>query len=413
MTIPLPLKRRSHVAESAPLEARLTRLATLPFALYLLYLGVYNVRPRQWGAEYALGVGAPGMALLAATVGLFALGWLGSASEITRILRGSLRRTLLVVFFLFTATASVWQLAGATGTAYALLTLSVFVGCGLMWRHAQAHLHRIAVIGAVVYITAMLGAIGLYGVGWGRFVGNLPPNHVADIAVSAVILAWTFSQRLWFRVVILALALGVILTVQSRGALICLGVYFLAANLLNRASWLRSLSRGKMILLSVAGAAACATPLIMPAQADAAIQYVLQDVLLADDAERGAGTGGTGRSERWQPALDNINESPIIGHGFRASTRAEWETSHNAYIDLLRDTGAIGLLLFGTYLVLELIARVRAQRDQMEAYCLAGIVAIAVNAMIEIHLINIGFPLALIMILLLSRYLLIMLPSRT
>ena len=52
------------------------------------------------------------------------------------------------------------------------------------------------------------------------------------------------------------------------------------------------------------------------------------------------------RMRIWGVLIPMINDSPLIGQGLRAAQNATGYYAHNTYLDLIVDTGFIGLLLF-------------------------------------------------------------------
>jgi len=88
----------------------------------------------------------------------------------------------------------------------------------------------------------------------------------------------------------------------------------------------------------------------------------------------------------WRHAIERIPEAPIIGHGFgRGILRQEFQSSlgspllwhgHNIVINVLLQTGAIGLLVFIALLgafVFRYIAYVRASSSQLNAIGIVGL----------------------------------------
>lgn len=62
--------------------------------------------------------------------------------------------------------------------------------------------------------------------------------------------------------------------------------------------------------------------------------------------ERFSDISGTKREAMWNILTPMIAESPLWGHGLRAAQKTLHFYSHNTYLDLLVDTGMIGMVLF-------------------------------------------------------------------
>lgn len=184
--------------------------------------------------------------------------------------------------------------------------------------------------------------------GWRGFMGDEPPEfrlntnvHPVDLAQHAgilVVLGLTLHaldgrrSRRWF---VLLGAVVMILAVGKAAIISCVFAALLFFVLQGRfkagAGWL-------LTVLGILVLAFLITPI-------ATYFHSYQDSESAQSL--------TGRTELWQLALPAIAERPILGHGFMASkfiaqaADLDWDAGHlhNAFLEAVYNTGAIGLLL--------------------------------------------------------------------
>jgi O-antigen ligase len=287
--------------------------------------------------------------------------------------------------------------------AYALLTIGVLVACSVFWAMPRPLIERACGVLAVLGLAFCGFALWKYGVSSpGRFVGSLTPNHFANIALAAVILGTLGPTLIRFAVVPVGVALT--LPVNSRGTLVAIAVMVLVR-------WgLRLTSERRVVAIGgLSVACGLLTLLILHPGLRTTVGNVADDVFAMDDLSRGAGSGGTGRLELWRDAFDAIAERPLAGAGFRAVRQSDGRisTAHNAYIDLFQEIGIpLAITLIGC-LTVALVRRVRSARtaiaeESAQLWIAGGLLAIAINAMFEVHLLNIGFPLSVVFMLLLT-----------
>jgi hypothetical protein len=117
----------------------------------------------------------------------------------------------------------------------------------------------------------------------------------------------------------------------------------------------------------------------------------------------------SGRVYLWDEALERVRENLLLGYGFRTSM--ELVNSHNAFLNLATEVGVPATLLFIFIVFSEAFqkARLSFRTDVCEPAVLdetrvitAVIAAVLVNAIVEVHLVNVGFPLPLLFIIALS-----------
>lgn len=286
---------------------------------------------------------------------------------------------------------------------YAVLTIAVLVACSVFWAMPRPMIVRACGVLSVLGLGFTALALWSYGVSSpGRFVGSLTPNHFANIVLTAVILGLLGPRLL--RIAVVPIGIALTLPVNSRGTLIAIAVAVALR-------WgLRLTSERRIAAL---GTISCAVGLIgllfLHPVLRSGIDSALDDVFAVDDLSRGTGSGGTGRTELWREAFDHIAERPVTGAGFRAVRQSDGRisTAHNAYIDLMQEIGVPLSAAMIVCLGLACVRRVRSARasrsdDAEQRWIAAGLVAIAINAMFEVHLLNIGFPLSVAFMLLLT-----------
>jgi len=287
--------------------------------------------------------------------------------------------------------------------AYALLTIGVLVACSVFWAMPRPLIQRACGVLAVLGLSFCGFALWKYGVSSpGRFVGSLTPNHFANIALAAVILG-TLGPTL-IRLAVVPIGVALTLPVNSRGTLVAIAVMLLVR-------WgLRLTSERRVVAIGgLSVACGLLALLVLHPGLRTTVGAVAEDVFAMDDLSRGAGSGGTGRLELWRDAFDAIAERPLAGAGFRAVRQSDGRiaTAHNAYIDLFQEIGIpLAITLIGC-LTVALVRRVRSARtavagESAQLWIAGGLLAIAINAMFEVHLLNIGFPLSVVFMLLLT-----------
>jgi O-antigen ligase len=299
--------------------------------------------------------------------------------------------TLLLFVFCFSAALSPFSVEPWISFMYAILTACVLESFVILRMGHSRHLDS-----AFLFASALLlGLLGYqyvsYGIGPGRFVGNMTPNHFAGTALAAALLAALVERRVKW--VLVLFAIPAIVVVNSRGALAALAIFFLVAIY----CWSLHKLRLLLALVILVSSLLALTGHFGPSAID-----VLSNYFQFDDPGRGLSSGLTGRSDRWQMALRDIETRPLVGYGFRASTRSdELLTSHNAWLDLTRDLG-IPLATVVLIAVIWSIARsLPSLNDSLEirykkSIIAGGLISLALYASIEVHMFNLGFPLALV-----------------
>lgn len=228
---------------------------------------------------------------------------------------------------------------------------------------------------------------------WGRLTAGLQPN-MWGIAGLTVCLG-AFARKLG-PVAIISFATGValILASSSRENLLSVAITLLLVTAL----YLKELTgpRWLIALTGVSGVLVAAALLLDPYILDA-IAYVKSDILLLGNAQRGLGSGFSGRNEVWAAAIGVWLRSPLLGIGFRQHERfmPEGLEAHNSYLAMLADTGILGLVVYLALLIGSLAAAWGIRDQRTRRFVLAVIVGYMVSGLFDRRTIDPGNPYSL------------------
>ena len=164
---------------------------------------------------------------------------------------------------------------------------------------------------------------------------GLHPNDAAQLGMIAVILA----TSLGWRGVLSTFPLAIYLSIRcsSRGAMIgtviAVALYFLLREFAARSAG-RELfvlpKRGVWGILLVTVCIAVLTAFVGP--------YILDELLLRNDHQRGVSSGFTGRLDIWQGLFDAFMSSPLLGLGYgvvKAEAESSLSTADGGFLLLL------------------------------------------------------------------------------
>ena len=94
--------------------------------------------------------------------------------------------------------------------------------------------------------------------------------------------------------------------------------------------------------------------------------FLIASRYLAEQWERmsefGAGSDH-GRFDLWKQSIDQWSKKPFLGHGLGGMFRIIGKASHNTYLQILSETGLVGLLLFVPFLLIQLGRAFRCDKD--------------------------------------------------
>lgn len=129
--------------------------------------------------------------------------------------------------------------------------------------------------------------------------------------------------------------------------------------------------------------------------------YVSDGLLQIDSADRGLGSGFTGRSTVWGETFDLWTRSPLFGLGFRQHEEylPGSVSAHNAYLAMLADTGLVGTLLYLALVFGALFSALTIVDKTNRRFIVAVIVSYIVYGFFERRAINGGNPYSLLFLL--------------
>ncbi|NOU11230.1 MAG: O-antigen ligase family protein [Nitrospira sp.] len=306
----------------------------------------------------------------------------------------------VVLFGIFSILSSFFSPVALLSSGYVVLTL---LGLWLALQfnsNLDAEQYEQGLKLFAVLTTGLLVAFAWYDYVPGTRLGTgkniLNPNTIALVSTS-VFMAAMAIRTLAIRLVVMGLITTVIVLTGSRAAAIAV-VLGLAAT-----GWLRLRSHGRPVLLLfglgclfIAG-----TVLMYGGQ----VYDTLDRLYSLSTADRGIGSGASGRLEAWKSTWELFLRNPFIGVGFRAHEfllRVD-SSSHNGYLATLAEVGLIGFLAIACLIARGLqILWVRAQRPEggfVPSLLLGLSVGYLFLAVFERFLLNVGNPTSLLFLL--------------
>ncbi len=228
----------------------------------------------------------------------------------------------------------------------------------------------------------------------------LNPNTIALVSAS-VLLAAMAIRTVVLRLMVMVPIGGILVLTSSRAAALAV-----LAGLAVVAS-LRLRARGRSALLPAA-ALLLAAARAMVVFDDKIFQSVDQ-VYALSTADRGIGSGASGRLTAWKGTWDLFVRNPAIGIGFRAHEHLlKTDTSaHNGYLAMLAEIGFLGFLGVA-YLIWRALklwwGAAHEPHQTVHASILFGLcVGYLLLALFERYLINVGNPTSLLFLLCLMQ----------
>ncbi len=256
-----------------------------------------------------------------------------------------------------------------------------------------------------VLMTIILISFAWYDYAPGKRLGTgkdvLNPNSIALVATSVFLAAMAF-RTLLSRLICMAPIAGIIILTSSRTATVA-AVVGLAMVIGVR---LRANRRPVLVLagigvLLLAGAAMLYGDVL----------YNLLDRFYdLSRADRGIGSGATGRTAAWKATWDMFVRNPLLGVGFRAHEQflKVDSSAHNGYLATLAEVGIVGFLAVA-WLVLQGLRKLwmsssNGSDPAHTSSLLFGVgIAYLLLAVFERYLINVGNPTSLLFLLCIMR----------
>jgi O-antigen ligase len=310
----------------------------------------------------------------------------------------------LILFGMASSLSSFMSPVALLSTGYVVLTLAGIWLALQFNSNLDAEQYEWGLKIFAVLTTGLLVGFAWYDYVPGTRLGNgkdvLNPNTIGLVSVS-VFLAAMSIRTLALRLAIMGPIAGIIVLTSSRAAAVAAVVG------LGMVVWLRLRARGRPVLL-LAGIGLLLAVGVTMAYGD--VMYKTLDRFYAlSTADRGLGSGATGRVTAWKWTWELFVHNPVLGVGFRAHEfllRAD-SSSHNGYLATLAEVGLLGFLS-----VLYLVARglhllwagSREPEPGFSQSILFGLcVGYLLLAVFERYLINVGNPTSLLFLVSIMR----------
>ena len=244
---------------------------------------------------------------------------------------------LMTTFFILVLVLAPTSLFPLRSTFYALLTWATFCVCHWTWQ-SNVEIVRKALVLTGLLMLAFLGLLILKH-GYAReAVGGINRNRYATAALTAIVFI-SFSKHRW-RYLAILLGLGYVFLVNSRGSILMAAILLLSYVFVTRGF-------EKFLKISFLGAAVLSVVALIPFGSDRS--SLAQRVLKLNDTTRGISSGFSGRFERWEHGFETFWKRPLLGYGFRSRTNLSVDalSAHSGWLNLMLDTGFVGVLLVG------------------------------------------------------------------
>lgn len=234
--------------------------------------------------------------------------------------------------------------------------------------------------------------------GTGRDVLN--PNSIALVSAS-VLLAAMSIRALALRLVVMGPIAGIIVLTSSRAAAVA-AVVGLATIVC-----LRLRANGTPVL-RFAGVGLLLGAVLALLYGDA-LYRTLDEFYALSSADRGLGSGATGRTAAWKATWEMFLRNPVLGVGFRAHEQFLKidSSAHNGYLATLAEIGIIGFL--GVLFLVGRGARLlwAGAHDSEQKFSSSLLFGLCVGYLLlgifERFLINVGNPTSLLFLLCIMR----------
>lgn len=204
----------------------------------------------------------------------------------------------------------------------------------MSWAASNLNVHRLAQTLAVLLSPLIGYALILSIQGGGTAVRQVPlglhPNWWGELAFAFVVSSLALRNSL--RVTFIALALVLMVLVESRGALLATIVSLSIWCILHikdvRLTWNRVSVLAILMAIGVAIVALNQDWIVL------ASAFAMDEILLLHDPYRGIGTGLTGRVDDWLYAVDVFASKLVFGNGFDTMSEV-----HNGFLRIASENG--------------------------------------------------------------------------
>lgn len=251
-----------------------------------------------------------------------------------------------------------------------------------------------------VLMTAILVCFAWYDYVPGKRLGTgkdvLNPNSIALVSLSVLLAAMAFRTLAW-RVACMAPVAGIIVLTSSRAAAVA------AVGGITMIVWLRLRANGKPVW-RLAGIGLLLVGVLALAYGDV-LYRVLDQFYALSTADRGLGSGASGRTAAWKATWEMFLRNPLLGVGFRAHEQflKVDSSAHNGYLATLAEVGIIGFLgvvyLVARGLRFLWVSTGSSERLSSSSLLFGLCVGYLLLAVFERFLINVGNPTSLLFLL--------------
>jgi O-antigen ligase len=334
-----------------------------------------------------------GSTLLAAGLRGWRVGWRVSWPE-------TLLCGLTMTWLLF---SSLWSIDATSSASYAVLFGLIALTTALFWRTDATA--RLASQAATVTILLGLSYLAVRLHLKPRTFGNITPNLLGHFGFAAMVLACLTRSKLAPLAMLIGAAL--IAFAQARtvmiGAALFLLLYYVALPAIR--------SRRALVVAASIGGGGMAFPAAFGSSLVDLATSVTSSLLGVTDEARLGGSGFSGRSNKWQAAVDLIQDHELQGWGFRTrggqvGGLSDALNGHSGLLNAALDIGLIGLLLFLALYGLSAWAQLRRwvdERDDTDKLGAAFLISMLPILAIEPNYLNFAHPTNFLFLLFIGR----------
>jgi hypothetical protein len=184
---------------------------------------------------------------------------------------------------------------------------------------------------------------------WGRSLfWGLHPNYGGELIAGAAMLL-AFAKQPAIRWIGYAMAIYCLMQVQARASLLAVLVVVGGVE-----AWGQRGMFTRMLAIGAAGlVAVCLVVLVSPSAMTRASDFVANQVFMANNPNRGLGSGFVGRDETWAVAIRDVSANPVSGKGMQQSGQTLLGLPiHNGYLKNFAEFGVIFGLALNLMLIL-------------------------------------------------------------
>lgn len=260
--------------------------------------------------------------------------------------------------------------------------------CAGLWEFVQSNILQALSTFCILGTTVVGITYVVTNQGSGRYMAIIHPNQWGSICFGLSVAALAIKKHP-LKFAAIGVNVFVILQAQARGSFSALVVAFSVFALLRTIRSVRVAPVGVVIRILL-----LALSLLAILYYSEVVIDEISKIFHLYQAQRGLGSGFTGRTGFWEEALETFREHPILGVGPRMTPVA-----HNGYLIILSDVGLVGAILFFPVLILRTLRlwkQARKGGDMVASIGLALVSGYLFFAIFEGSLLNVGNPTSLL-----------------